>query len=100
VYYILLVILLVIAAIFLPLFRLLTSLSKRRNRPTPAQVADAIEKHVEGREEPWDWDRFTSVPIANDRLDAIRLRCTQLDYETPQTRLRELKTIIADLRRK
>jgi hypothetical protein len=77
----------------LPLFRLLTVISKRRNRLTAAEVADRIERHIQGTEGPWDWDRFTSVPISDDRLDAIRLQCVEL-----QERTEELKMIVERLR--
>ena len=82
-----------------PLFRALTLYSKRRNRLTAAQVADAIERHLLGTEGLWDWDHFTSIPIKDDRLDAIRLQCVELDYERPESRLQELQKIIDDLRR-
>ena len=81
------------------LFCVLSSYSKRRNRFTAAQVADAIEKHLMGKEGQWDWDTFTSLPINNDRLDAIRKQCIKLDDEAPEIRMRELRKIIDDLRR-
>ena len=63
------------------LFRLLTLVSKRLNRRTSAEVAEIIEKHIQGTEGAWDWDDFTSVPIADDHLDAIRIECLDLDHE-------------------
>ena len=80
------------------LFHVLEIVSKRRNRLTPFQVADIIEKHIDGSDGPYDWDYFTSVPIADPRLDAIRLRCIKTDYVLPEQRNRELKKIIQDLR--
>jgi hypothetical protein len=93
-----LVVLVVVAAVRL-LFCMLTFLSKRRNRLTPAQVADAIEKHLEGTDGPYDWDDFTSIPIADDRLDAIRRRCGDFGG-APSSRkdLEELRRIISELR--
>lgn len=80
------------------LFRSLTLISKWLNRPTVAEVADVIDKHAQGTEGPWDWDDFTSVPIRDDRLDAIRLQCLELDHAPPERRLRELKAIVERLR--
>ena len=80
-------------------FRLMTVISKRRNRLTPVQVADKIERHIQGTEGPFDWDHFTSVPISGERLDAIRLRCIELDNRAPEQRDRELGKIVEDLRR-
>ena len=77
------------------LFRLLTVISKRRNRLTAAEVADRIEAHIHGTEGPYDWDHFVSVPIAEDSLDAIRLQCSELEG-----RKDELERIVRYLRRK
>lgn len=77
----------------LGLFRLLTTLSKRRNRLTAADVADKIERHIEGTEGPFDWDAFISIPISDDQLDEIRLRCSDTDVA-------QLRTIVEDLRKK
>jgi hypothetical protein len=66
------------ALLVVPFFRLLTYISKRRNRLTAAEVADKIERHIQGTEGPYDWDDFTSIPIADDRLDEIRVRCCEL----------------------
>ena len=91
---------LVIALLVVPFFRLLTYISKRRNRLTAGEVADKIERHIQGTEGPSDWDHFTSVPIDDDRLDEIRLRCTELDTPTPSSsdKMEELKCIIQRLR--
>jgi hypothetical protein len=81
-----------------PFFRLLTGISKRLNRRSSAEVADKIEGHIQGTEGPWDWDDFTSVPIADDRLDAIRLRCLELEHALPEERTEELNRIVERLR--
>jgi hypothetical protein len=81
-----------------PFFHLLTFISKRLNRRTAAEVADVIEKHVQGTEGPWDWDDFTSVPITDDRLDAIRVRCLELDHALPEERMQEFREIVQRLR--
>ena len=65
------------------LFELLSKVSRSRNRLTDSEVADRIYRHIDGTEGPYDWDRFTSVPIHDRRLDAIRLACIQLDSPAP-----------------
>ena|SRR5215831_10584078 len=80
------------------LFHLLTVVSKRLNRRGSAEVADNIERHILGTEGPWDWDDFTSVPIADDRLDVIRLRCLELEQTSAEERTEELKRIVDRLR--
>jgi hypothetical protein len=83
-----------------PLFRLLTRISKRRNRRTAKDVANAIERHIEGTEGLYDWDTFTSIPIADESLDAIRMRCLELDHPTPVSaeNVEELKRIVEQLK--
>jgi hypothetical protein len=88
----------VVLSVF-PFFRLLTSVSKRRNRLTAAEVADKIDRHLHGTEGAWDWDDFTSTPIADDGLDAIRERCVELDSEHPMQRAEELREIVERLRK-
>jgi hypothetical protein len=58
-------------------------------RMTRADVAKAIESHLEGASGPWDWDDFVSVRIGDARLDTIRKRCAQLDREFPPERPRQ-----------
>lgn len=75
------------------IFRLLTRASRRRNRLTAADVADRIERHILETEEEWDWDEFTSIPIANGDLDKIRMECIGLEGNRE-----ELRKIVERLR--
>ena len=67
----------------------------RRSIP---EVAEFMENHVRGAEGPHDWDNFTSIPIADPQLNAIRLRCVHLDDEHLDIRFAELRKMIEDLR--
>jgi len=82
------------------LFYILTWITKYRNRLTTKQVAEIIEKHLDENEGPWDWDDFTSLPIYDDYLDKIRLRCIELDFVPYFERTPELKRILDELRRR
>jgi hypothetical protein len=66
-------------------------------RRNPKKVADYIENHIRGTEGPHDWDDFTSIPIADPKLNALRLRCVQLDDEHPDIRFDELRTMVRNL---
>ena len=48
-----------------------------------AEVADTIERFVDGICGRWDWDDFCSAPIIDFHLDAIRMRCIDLPKEFP-----------------
>lgn len=62
------------------------------------EVATFLENHVNGTEGPHDWDDFTSIPIKDRELNAIRLRCVVLDDEHPDFRFSEMQKIIKRLR--
>lgn len=43
-------------------------------RDGPDDVATRLRDFLTGTGGPWDWDDFTSIPLADARLDDIRLR--------------------------
>jgi hypothetical protein len=80
-------------------FQLLTVISRQRRKLALSDVADIIERHADGTEGPYDWDEFTSVPIADPRLDEVRRRCIRLDILVlPDQRRCELRKIVDELR--
>ena len=48
-----------------------------------AEIADTIERFLDGICRRWDWDDFCAAPIIDPQLDAIRLRCAGLPREFP-----------------
>ena len=61
---------------------------------TALEVTDFLANHLTGTERPHEWDEFTSVPIADPRLEGIRLRCVQLENEETDVRVAELKSAL------
>ena len=49
------------------------------------EMADIIDRFVNGICGRWDWDDFCSFPIVDPALDAIRVRCIGLSEEFPST---------------
>lgn len=49
------------------------------------EMADTIERFVQGICSRWDWDDFCTAPIIDPQLDTIRLRCVDLPEEFPAT---------------
>lgn len=45
---------------------------------TKSEVADYIEQFLNGTGGKWDWDDFTSVRIADDYLETVRIQCREL----------------------
>jgi hypothetical protein len=68
-------------------------------RRTAKEVAEIIDNHIQNIEGKWAWDDFTSIPIRDPQLNAIRLRCVELDESPPDERLQGLKKIVQDLKR-
>ncbi len=71
---------------------------------TKAEVADIIEQFLDSTAGNWEWDDFTSIPIVDPELDAIRLRCGDLydDAARPAycglAGIREMRQMIKQLR--
>lgn len=73
------IIILVVVVIFF------TLANRSRTTRTRGEVADIIEQFLDGTGGVWDWDDFTTRPIADDELEAVRQRCSQLDEEFPSS---------------
>ena len=73
-------------------------------RFTKAEVADIIERFLDGGGGEWDWDDFLSIPIADPELDEVRQRCDATRDEAYRNQwcdpagFVELRRIIAELR--
>ena len=72
------------------------------------EMADIIERFVDGICGEWDWDDFCSFPIVDPSLDAIRVRCIGLPQEFPSSQkghycseagIEVLRVMVRELRR-
>jgi hypothetical protein len=50
---------------------------------TREEVARILEDFLASRGGAWDWDDFISLPLDDQELEAIRIRCAKLDSEFP-----------------
>jgi hypothetical protein len=46
---------------------------------TKLEVAEIIERFLDGTCGPWDWDDFCSHEISDPELESVRNRCSGLD---------------------
>jgi hypothetical protein len=55
---------------------------RKTERPR-SEVADILERFVQGISPKWEWDDFCSFPIVNPYLEKMRLRAAGLSQEYP-----------------
>ena len=56
---------------------------------TSSEVRQILVSFPDGSGGPWEWDDFTSVPVADSALDKVRERCAGLWQEFPPERPNE-----------
>lgn len=57
--------------------------SKKLNKANPPEIADIIDRFLQGKSASWEWDDFISCPISDSVLDNIRKQCGKLNKEYP-----------------
>ena len=76
---------------------------------TPEEVANTIDGFVNGGDNQWAWDGFTSIRIDDPDLEAIRQKVVALPVEFPPAQPREytseagmerMRQIVQELRSK
>jgi hypothetical protein len=70
-----------------------------KRKVSPEEFAEELEKHLLGTEGQWDWDYITSVALADERLERIRLGLSKFDLLSRTKNRDEFEAIIAALRR-
>lgn len=91
--------LLPVALITLPLLKLVqVLLPSQGTERTPAEVAGYIYDFIEGIGGDWDWDDFTSVPIADPQLEAIRAEAEMVQLPITPEGMEKLRELLAQAR--
>jgi hypothetical protein len=54
-----------------------------KHKASREDVAKAIEDFVNGCRGPWDWDDFILCRIADEELEAVRIKCLRTQSEYP-----------------
>lgn len=78
------------------LFWVLNVLSRRRNRASRSDIANLIEQRLQGKTS--GWDSFVSSPLSDRSLDAVRVRCLELEDVPEFDRIPEMERILTKLR--
>jgi len=69
---------------------------QRPMQRSPDEVARYLRDFLHGTGGPWDWDDFTSIPIADPRLEDLRQRAIALDLPMADDETAPLKALIAE----
>lgn len=89
----------VVAVPLLPAFLvvklILMPFEKPRNL-SPEEVVGYLKRFISGTDAPWDWDNFTTRPLADARLDDIRERVAALDVPLSDADLGPLNALLAE----
>lgn len=59
---------------------------RRPLRRTKKDVERTLEDFLKGQGGPYDWDDFLTFPIADPRLELVRVRCAAVDWMTGEGR--------------
>lgn len=89
----------IVAIPLLPVFLVVKLVMMPFEKPSnlsPEQVVDYLKGFLEGTDGPWDWDDFTTIPIADPRLDDIRDRVAALDVPLSDADIGLLKALLAE----
>jgi hypothetical protein len=70
-----------------------------KRKVSPEEFAEELEKHLLGKEGKWGWDDTTSIALADERLERIRLGLSKFGQLSRTKKRDELEVIIAALRR-
>lgn len=88
---------LIIAALPLAaLAGLVSSVFGLKEKRSPSEVATYLGHFIEGGGEAWDWDDFTSVPIADPQLDHIRRRAAAIRLPVTNEGLALLRELLVE----
>lgn len=92
--------LLLVAALPLAaLAALVSAVLDLREERTPDEVATCLRNVLHGGGGEWDWDDFTSVPIADPRLEEIRRRALAVEMPPTEAALSVLHGLLAEAER-
>lgn len=83
-----------LAPLILPIAIVAGLFSKPKKR-SPAEVAGFIRDFLEDRGGEWDWDDFTSVPLADPELEAIRRDADLIALPVSEGGREQLKALLA-----
>jgi len=75
---------------------------------TKEEIANLIDRHLQGLDGTYEWDDFESIPFKDAELEAIRRECLEIERQYPpanpyasfsHAQVAELRRVAAELRK-
>jgi hypothetical protein len=79
--------------------KLLVMPFERPAKSSPAEVADDLRDFLNGTSGDWDWDAFTSIPLADARLESIRRRACEVSLPLDAEGRAAIERLLAEAER-
>lgn len=89
----------VAAAILIPVAIVVKLISMPFERPakrTAEEVAQYLRAFLDDSGGEWDWDDFTSIPLADPRLESIRRRAASVELPVTEEGRRTLVALLGE----
>ncbi len=89
----------VAAAILIPVAivaKLILMPFERPAKRTAAEVAQHLRSFLDNSADEWDWDNFTSIPLADPTLESIRQRADGIELPLTEEGRRTLAALLAE----
>ncbi|HEV2818617.1 MAG TPA: hypothetical protein VGW40_15515 [Allosphingosinicella sp.] len=72
---------------------------ERPAKSSAAEVATALRDFLDGSGGDWDWDDFTSTPVADVRLEGIRRRASEVSLPLTSEGRASIERLLAEAER-
>jgi len=89
----------IVAVPFALIAGLVSTIFGLKAKLSAAEVVIYLRDYIEGTGSDWDWDDFTSVPIADPRLDEIRRKATAVTAPDTEDAPTVLKGLLVEAER-
>lgn len=88
-----------VVAIVVPIaifVKLITMPFERPRKRTPQEVTQFLRGFIDDSDGEWDWDEFTSTPLADPALESIRQRAASIVLPISEEGRRTLRALLVE----
>jgi len=89
----------ILAIVAIPLAAIAALIFRSRAKLYAPDVASYLRNFIDGKGGAYDWDDFTSVPIADKQLEDIRCKAAAVDLPVTEQGFTTLRVLLAEAER-